>query len=380
VPITSVSCAPLRVLCVTPAGPEGMGGIDRLYFYMREHMRFAGTSPEVSIAYFAARGPTEGMRSFLAFPFRLLAFVFVLLASRADIVHLNHSTHGSAVRKWALACVARALGRRVTTHFHGMVTDKDYAANPLWLAAFRSLCRMSERIVVLGDVFIPWFETRIGVGRARLVVIPNGIPDFAGDLPVPRPVHDEKFILFAGEVGPRKGAGLLLEALAMLKARRGEWRCVMAGNGDIPEYRAMADMLGLKDKVRLTGWIGADDMHALMRDADMVVLPSRVEALPLSLIEGACAGCALIASSAGASAEVARDGHNGRIVPLEAEAIADAIEALVADPNELARKQLASRALYLDRFRIESFEAALTAMLLAVGERPLPEASLLKAS
>ncbi|HRJ70419.1 MAG TPA: glycosyltransferase family 4 protein [Beijerinckiaceae bacterium] len=354
--------APLRVLCVTPAGPEGMGGIDRLYHYMREHMGTGGGAPDISIRYFASRGPRDGYRSFLGFPFRLLAFVWVLLRSRADIVHLNHSTHGSAVRKWALALVARLFGCRVTTHFHGMITPEDYAANPFWLGLFRSLCGMSDRIVVLGDVFTRWFRDTLGVAPERLVVIPNGIPDFAPDLALPKPAGPDRLILFAGEVGPRKGAGLLLEALAMVRARLGDWRCVMAGNGDIHEYRAMTQMLGLKDRVRFTGWVGPDAVHALMREAVVVVLPSRVEALPLSLIEGACAGCALIASNAGASAEIARDGVNGRIVPLEAEAIADVLTEVLSSPDLLARMQESSRALYVERFRIEAFEAALLAM------------------
>lgn len=371
---------PLRVLCVTPAGPEGMGGIDRLYFYMREHMRTADASRDVTIAYFAARGARDGYRSFLGFPLRLIAFVFVLLRSRADIVHLNHSTHGSAVRKWALAVVAKLFGRKVTTHFHGMITPEDYAARPVWLALFRSLCGMSDRIVVLGDVFTRWFRDTLGVEEDRLVVIPNGIPDFAGDLTLPKAAGPEKLILFAGEVGPRKGAGLLLEALAMLRARAPGWRCVIAGNGDIHEYRAMAQMLGLKDKVRFTGWVGSDAVHELMREAALVVLPSRVEALPLSLIEGACAGCALIASNAGASAEIAREGRNGRIVPLDSEAIADALAALIENPAVLARMQTASRALYAERFRIETFEAALLAMFRGLAARPAMAPALVSAS
>lgn len=367
---------PLRVLCVTPAGPDGMGGIDRLFAYMRE----AGTAPDIDIRYFAARGHREGWRSFLTFPFRLLAFIFVLLRSRVELVHLNHSTHGSAVRKWALALVARAMGRRVTTHFHGMVTDQDYTAKPLWLSAFRQLCGMSERIVVLGEVFVPWFEKRLGGERARLVVIPNGIPDFASALPVPKPNGAPALILFAGEVGYRKGAGLLLEALAILRVRRNGWRCVMAGNGDIAEYRTMVRMLGLADHVTFTGWIDAPDLHALMLEADLVVLPSRVEALPLSLIEGACAGAALVASAAGASAEVARDGRNGTIIPLDCEPIADAIEQLLADPVRLSRMKSASRALFVERFRIEIFAGALFHMFREVVQRPAASGALVRAS
>jgi len=361
---------PVRVLCVTPVGPDGMGGIDRLYFYMREHLAAKG-GRRVDIRYFAARGPGGGARWALMFPLRALAFVFVLLRFQPDVVHINHSTHGSAFRKWVLASLARMLGRTVTTHFHGLVSAEDFARNPLWLRWFRALCALSERIVILGDFFAEDFRRRFAVDPAKLVVIPNGIPDFAADLAIPKLDDGDPLILFAGEVGPRKGAGLLLEALAMLRQKTPRWRCVIAGNGDIPEYRQMASMLGLKARVTFTGWVGSDEVHDLMRAADIVVLPSRIEALPLSLIEGACAGAALVASNAGASGEVAINGRNGIVVPLYSEAIAEAMARLLLDPAELARMQVASRALFVERFRIEQFEARLTAFFIdmAQGER-----------
>ena len=364
----------VQVVCVTPVGPQGMGGIDRLYFYMREHAAATGHTPGVDITYFAARGNAAGSRWILAFPLRVLAFVWLLLTRKVDIVHINHSTHGSAVRKWLLASLARLFGKTVTCHFHGLVSDQDYAANPAWLALYRALLRKADRIVILGEFFAADLGRRFGVPADKMVVIPNGIPDFAADLPLPKPAGETPLILFAGEVGPRKGAGLLLEALAMLRQKTPRWRCTVAGNGDIPEYRAMAQMLGLKDRVSFTGWVNADQVHALMRDADIVILPSRIEALPLSLIEGACAGAALVSSNAGASAEIARQGRNGVIVPLESEAIADVLAALLADPARLDAMQLASRALFLERFRIDQFEAAMTAFFLRLAGRRVPGA------
>ena len=363
----------LRVLCVTPVGPDGMGGIDRLYFYMRQYSQARGTGSGLDIRYFASRGPSSGLRSMLAFPARLLAFVWLMMTQRFDVVHVNVSTHGSALRKWALASLAKLFGRRVSIHFHAMVEDRIYDERPICFPAYRALCRKADRIVILGDFFVHEFRNRLGIAPDKLVVIHNGIPDFVGESSPAKPVDGPRLILFAGEVGPRKGAGLLLEALAILRQSPQEWRCIIAGNGDIPEYRSMAGMLGLKDRVSFTGWVGSDQMHDLMRKADIVVLPSRIEALPLSLIEGACAGAALVSSNAGASAEVTCDGRNGLIVPLGSEAIAEALTHLLADPALLATMQGESRKVFLERFRIDQFEQALRAMLIEVAARPLPQ-------
>lgn len=357
-----------RVICVTPVGPDGMGGIDRLYFYMREHLAKTGDN-RLDIRYFAARGTGGGLKWVLTFPFRMIAFAWLVLIFQPDVVHINHSTHGSAFRKWALASIAKLFGKTVTTHFHGLVATDDYARHPLWLDLFRALCAKSDRIVILGDFFAEDFRKRFGIASDKLIVIPNGIPDFAADVPVPKTATAEATILFAGEVGPRKGAGLLLEALAILRQQVPRWRCVIAGNGDIQEYKSMAAMLGLKEKITFTGWVDSDQVHALMRSADIVVLPSRIEALPLSLIEGACAGAALVASNAGSSAEVAVNGRNGIIVPLHSEAVADALAQLLLNPDQLKAMQTESRALFLERFRIEQFEASLTAFLLSMASK-----------
>lgn len=360
----------LKVLCVTPVGPEGMGGVDRLYYYMRQHRAAGGSNDDVDIRFFASRGPVSGIRSLFAFPLRFCAFFWLMLTQRFDVVHVNHSTGGSALRKWALVAVAKLFGNKVSTHFHGMVEDVAYRDRPLWLAALRALLRKSDRIVILGEYFSADLQARMGIPADKLTIIHNGIPDFAPDVATPKPATDQRLILFAGEVGPRKGAGLLLEALAMLRQRAPGWRCVIAGNGDIPEYKAMAGMLGLKDHVRFTGWVDADAVHDLMRAADIVVLPSRVEALPLSLIEGTCAGAALVSSTAGASAEVTVHGRNGVIVPLESEAIASALADLVADPVRLAAMQVESRTLFIERFGIDRFERDLCQMLRALAGQP----------
>ncbi|MCA0424252.1 MAG: glycosyltransferase family 4 protein [Proteobacteria bacterium] len=359
----------IRVLCVTPVGPEGMGGVDRLYFYMRQYMAEKGGSSDLDIHYFASRGPRSGVMSIFSFPRRFLLFIWLLATRSFDVVHVNHSTNGSALRKWALVSVAKLFGKRVTTHFHGMIEDRTYARNPLWLRALAAMSRKSDRIIILGDFFSCQFRERLNIPAEKLTVIHNGIPDFAGDAPLAKEQDGERLILFAGEVGPRKGAGLLLEALAGLKQQAKDWRCVIAGNGDLPEYQSMARMLGLMDKVRFTGWVGSDEVHALMRDAAIVVLPSRIEALPLSLIEGACAGAALVSSNAGASAEVAVEGRNGHVVPLDSAAITDALADLLNNPARLRAMQVESRKLFAERFRIEQFEQALRVVLVSVADR-----------
>ena len=150
------------------------------------------------------------------------------------------------------------------------------------------------------------------------------------------------------------------------------WRCVAAGNGEVARFAALAEQAGLADRVTFTGWLAADAMHDCMRRADIVVLPSRTEALPLSLIEGACAGAALVATDVGNVRDIVEDGVNGILVAREPDAIADALRGLLDDPARLRAMQAASRDIYRARFTLTAFADRLRAVYLQTAGRPEP--------
>jgi glycosyltransferase involved in cell wall biosynthesis len=67
---------------------------------------------------------------------------------------------------------------------------------------------------------------------------------------------------------------VLIPALARLRQTTDTWHCTVAGNGDVQHFTQMASEAGLDEKMTFTGWIEANDMLALMRRSDVVVLPS----------------------------------------------------------------------------------------------------------
>lgn len=346
----------LRVMVVTPSGEAGQGGIDRLYHYVR---RFAAAelAAVADVRYVAARGGAPGALWAAAFPGRFLRFTVQVAAWRPDLIHLNFATGGSVYRKYALACVARLFGARVLLHFHGQFTPEEAARPSPMMRCLVRLCRGADLILALGTHYRHAFVDWIGLPPEKVAVLANGIPDFAADVALPKPSTGPVKLLFAGEVGARKGADLLVDALGRLAHRPG-WTCTIAGNGDLAPYRARAEAAGVGDRVRFTGWVDSAEVHRLMRDSDVVVLPSRSEAMPLTLIEGACAGAALVATRVGEVSEVVTPG-NGLMVEPDAEDLARAIGCICDHPEERARMQAASRRLYESRFALPAFVARL---------------------
>lgn len=343
---------PIRVLCVTPTGPEGRGGIDRLYGYLRAAGR-PSAGDGVDLRYIASRGAAKGSRWVLAFPFRMLGFASVLARFRPDVVHINFATGGSLVRKLGLAIAARAFRKAVVIHFHGDFPHEAITGRKPSGRLFVGLCRRADVVIALGDVTRQRFVDYVGLPKERIRIVPNGIVDFAAGETVSREAADPVRILFAGEVGERKGVAVLIDALARLP-RTAAWTCVICGNGDIARYAAKADESGISDRVCFTGWTPIDEIHRRMLKADIVVLPSLAENMPLSLIEGTCAGAALVATPIAETRAILRHGENGLIVSRDAQEIADALATLVADRTALARMQARSREIYEASFTVDA--------------------------
>ena len=345
-----------RVLMITPVGLAGRGGIDRLNLYLHSYLEQRGDAQ--NLTFIGSRGEWPGPFWGITFLAALIRFMFACAGHKHDVAHIHVSTNGSALRKVVFGVVARLFGMPYVIQYHGMICADYEQQRPLWFRALGHLARGAQRVIVLGEAYRLPFE-RLHVSAERIAIVHNGVPDIGMRAAIPRSHADEKIILFSGEVGERKGAHILIEALAAMSKQRGGWRCIMAGNGDVEGMRKRVQELGLSQRIAFTGWIGIDDVHRHMCEADIVVLPSRAEALPLALIEGASAGAALVSCDVGAVADVVRDGLNGLIVARDEAEIAAALEKLIDDEDLLARMQTASRQLYIECFQASVFAGAL---------------------
>jgi glycosyltransferase involved in cell wall biosynthesis len=353
------STIPLRVLCVLVRGLDGKGGIDRLFHYLAAEPAYVSGSG-IHVRFFASRGDAAGPRWVLEFPFRLLIYIGMLIYHRIDVVHINLSIGASAYRKYLLLSVAQLMGKRVVIHFHGGGFEHMLRAPDRPTRLILQIFRKAHRVVVLGDFWSHLFQDAARLSPDKIDVIRNATSDFAAATAViPRPPSPALRLVFAGELHPRKGVDVLLPALAALNRRHKDWRCVIAGNGKIAPYRDLAQRLGIAEKITFVGWVRLAEVQRFMLQADVVLLPSRAEGLPICLIEAACAGAVMVATDEGATREVLLDGQNGIIVPLDPDAIGNALFDLAVDPNRRALMQMAARATYLERFTVSTMLSAL---------------------
>jgi glycosyltransferase involved in cell wall biosynthesis len=345
----ATAARPLHVLVATPAGGVGQGGIDRVMASLGEavsgqrrsdlHLRFGATRGEGHIVF--------SLWHMLVFVVRMLV---LRLSGRLDLVHLNLASSGSTWRKLVLAAWARLLGVPYTLHLHGAEYHQFW--NPdhkLRSALIAWLFSGAARILVLGSVWKRFVLSRLPTLEDRLVIVPNATAR-------PSLAHlgggDRVHILFLGRIGARKGVPELGDALYRLRDDA-RWRATIAGDGYVAEARAKAAEMGLVGRVVLPGWVGPDAVAELIANADILVLPSYHENLPISVIEAMAAGLAVVATPVGAVEDIITDSETGLLVPPgDVDALTVALKKLIDSPALRLRLGTAAREVHRQRLDI----------------------------
>jgi glycosyltransferase involved in cell wall biosynthesis len=146
-------------------------------------------------------------------------------------------------------------------------------------------------------------------------------------------------VLFVGGLTEVKGVRDLVAAVPQILGEHPGAHLVVAGQGPLDgELRALTDSLGVGGAVLMQGGVDHDDVCAYMNAADVLVLPSYSEGLPVCLMEAAAVGLPVVASDVGGSSEiVALNRASVLIEPGDPSAIAKAVGEALDDVAGLER-------------------------------------------
>jgi glycosyltransferase involved in cell wall biosynthesis len=160
-----------------------------------------------------------------------------------------------------------------------------------------------------------------------------------------------------GRLIRQKGHDVLVEALPALAERFPELAVVVVGEGHLREpLTRRAAELGVANVLHLPGH--RTDARMLLDAADVFVLPSRQEGLPLAALEAMDAGLPVVGTDVVGTAEVVADGGTGVLVrPGDAPALGAALSTLLADPELRAAQGGAGRRRYLAEFTAKRMAA-----------------------
>ncbi len=222
---------------------------------------------------------------------------------------------------------------------------KAQVARPMVSLLLRALLNRTRSAVLVQNPDDRAEIERLGVSADRIALVPGSGVDIERLKPSPEPAGPVT-VAFAGRLVEDKGIRTLIAAHDILVRRGRDIRLLIAGVPDpanptsIPQ-RELETWAGRRNLVH-HGFV--QDIAGFWASAHIAVLPSRREGLPLTLLEAAACGRPLVATDVPGCREIARAGLNALLVPPDdAQALADAIDRLAADPGLRARYGRAGR-------------------------------------
>jgi D-inositol-3-phosphate glycosyltransferase len=192
---------------------------------------------------------------------------------------------------------------------------------------------------------------RMGADRRRITVVPCGVDleRFTADSPAEPRGDGRARIVAACRLVERKGIADAVRALALvpgaeLHVAGGPDARALEADPEARRLRALADELGVSDRLILRGRVGRDAMPALLRSADVVVCAPWYEPFGIVPLEAMACGVPVVATAVGGQIDSVVHGLTGlHVPPRDPEALAGALRELLSDPERRAELGLAGR-------------------------------------
>lgn len=272
----------------------------------------------------------------------LAQLVGILRRLRPDVVHTHTAKAGLVGRAAALAVGAgarvtgRSVGPALVHTFHGHVLHGYFGPSITrgYVRLEKVLARRTDALIAVGGR-VREELVAAGIGSpSQYVVIPPGVAAPTGPGRDAARVAlglspDVRVVALVGRLTSIKRPDRAVQVAARLAGDGRPVVLLVAGDG---ELRAQTEALARRQGVdaRFLGWVA--DVGAVLDAADLMLLTSDNEGMPVGLIEAAHAGVPVVATDVGSVAEVVLDGVTGRVVATDVGCLADACTELLGDP------------------------------------------------
>ena len=270
-----------------------------------------------------------------------IKFVYYLIFCKVSLVHCHSAMKGSFWRKSLFALTARALGVPVLFHLHGSEMKTFYSMQPVILQRLiKWILSRQTKVIVLSKSWLDFVKSVSPKANVEILSNYVDLPDETG-LNSDYRAHKCIKILFLGFLGSRKGLYDLLPAFKQLIEQECDVELILGGNGEVDKLKALAKQLNIENHVNFAGWVSGDTKLNLLHQADLFVLPSYNEGLPMSLLEAMSYKLPVITTNVGGIPELVRDGVDGLLFePGDVAALARHMTYLVEYPE--IRTQMAN--------------------------------------
>lgn len=310
---------------------------------------------EVEMKFIPTYIETNNIMKISYFLVAYMRIIFCFITFRPDVVHIHMSYKGSFRRKYLIFKLCRKFNIRNIIHLHGSEFEKwFYGTDEYTRRRIKELLRESDAFIVLGN---EWNHAiRKMEPTTKTVVVSNTVhmPDYRIKWN-----KDRVQILFLGVLIKRKGVADLIEAIKLISDQNkiGNMKFVIAGSGhQEAELKERCKIYGLDPYVTFTGWVSGREKEKLLKESQLLVLPSYNEGLPISILEAMSYGLPVIATNVGDISSAVVDKRNGYLIqPGDYKKLAECIIAIAHHQEAFASMSYESRVIAEESFSDEMY-------------------------
>lgn len=322
-----------KVLMVGPARTVkgGMSSVINSFYT-------AGISKNVEIKYLGTTIDKNKLLKICYMFKNFLAFLFIV--HKYDIIHIHTASGNSFKRKSWYARISKIAKKKVILHIHGGAFKDFYKNSSIrGKKSIIATLNRADKIIVLSDTWKD-FLTKLKIPDSKIEILPNGVL-----IPPHTTKHSTNSlnIVFLGRLVKEKGIYELIEAMKMLE-----------DYSDIKLYICGDDDKKTTKNIEFLGWINDDEKAKIFQKSDIIILPSYIEAMPLSIIEGMSYGLVPIATNVGSIPEIIDNNKNGILLETpEPKNICSAILDIKADKEKRIRMSALARKTIESSYNLE---------------------------
>jgi glycosyltransferase involved in cell wall biosynthesis len=327
----------MKILLLGPCLSQ-QGGVAN---YEKLYLQYA--PEQVEISHITTHKEVSKIAKITIFLTAICKLIGILLTQSVDLIQIEISQRGSAFRQAIMTFIAWIFRKPIIIHAHGSQFHEFYTGLPQWIQKLLTwVFGKCQRFIVLSKSWQEFYTNTFGLKPEQVVVLYNPVI-IPAEVPKRSDSQKVKF-LFLGRIGERKGAFDLIKAFSLLPdEHKKKSTLIMAGDGDLEAARNLVKTLNLEDYIQLPGWIDADQRDILLAQANVFILPSYNEGLPLAMLEAMAWELPVIVTPVGGISEIVTDAENGVIIkPGDIEQLSHGMSSLIK--NEKLRLDLGTKA------------------------------------
>ena len=259
---------------------------------------------------------------------------FLIKAKEFEIFHIHSATSGSFIRKFILANIIKTFypSKEIIIQVHSGKFIEFFEKNKYYRKIIKQTFDKAVALIFITEKQHLFFSENGFKDKAYLTR--NPIIDRES---FQRNPDKELNIIFLGKISKEKGVFDLIEAAYDLKDFLIEYnvKIFIAGAGETNLLKNKIKDKNIEQVISYIGWVDHKEKERILRNSNLMVLPSYFEAMPMSILEGMSFGMPIIATNVGAIPNLVGD-ENGRLIsPGDIKALKQSLKYYVLDRNAI---------------------------------------------